>query len=213
MRYVFTTSVGRVEVVVHEEERIASVYRLDAEQRPVAAAMESWDETDLADLLAHRLGVGPAEAHDVASFVQGKHPALQMPRRPVEDLVGEDPRTADGSPRSSENASAEFPDRWLWGSPEATCDPAEAARTSRRVQLRGLIQKHLVFGTWWLACTLGAVLGIHRSFFWAEGHYLSAPWSRGFVLLLVAAVLIGWVLSHLLFWAAETGWPEDDAKP
>jgi len=43
MKESFSTSVGRVEVLVDEQSRTVSAYRFDAEGRPVAAAMESWD--------------------------------------------------------------------------------------------------------------------------------------------------------------------------
>ena len=47
----FSTSVGTVEVLLDEQSRIVSAYRFNAEGRPVAAALESWDHTDLAELL------------------------------------------------------------------------------------------------------------------------------------------------------------------
>jgi uncharacterized RDD family membrane protein YckC len=65
----FNTSVGRVEVLVDKETRIVSAYRFDTEGRPVAAAIESWEHTDLADLLIHRAGVPAAEANDIAAAV------------------------------------------------------------------------------------------------------------------------------------------------
>ncbi len=65
----FSTSVGRVEVLIDEESRIVSAYRFDTEGRPVAAAIESWEHTDLSDLLIHRLGVPATEAHDIAAAV------------------------------------------------------------------------------------------------------------------------------------------------
>jgi uncharacterized RDD family membrane protein YckC len=68
----FSTSVGRVEVLVDEQSRIVSAYRFDVGGRPVAAAIESWDDADLADLLIHRAGVPAAEANDIASAVTEK---------------------------------------------------------------------------------------------------------------------------------------------
>jgi uncharacterized RDD family membrane protein YckC len=65
----FSTSVGTVEVLVDEQSRIVSAYRFDAEGRPVAAAIESWDHTDLADLLVHQAGVPVTEANDIARVV------------------------------------------------------------------------------------------------------------------------------------------------
>jgi hypothetical protein len=65
----FATSVGRVEVLVDEQTRIVSAYRFDPEGRPVAAALESLDYSDLADVLARQAGVPPLEANDIASVV------------------------------------------------------------------------------------------------------------------------------------------------
>ena len=68
----FNTSVGTVEVLVDEQSRIVSAYRFDAQQRPVAAAIESWDHTDLADLLtrqAHLPLDDVAQAHGGPAMV------------------------------------------------------------------------------------------------------------------------------------------------
>jgi uncharacterized RDD family membrane protein YckC len=70
MKESFRTSVGRVEVLVDEQSRTVSAYRFDAEGRPAAAAIESWDYTDLADLLTHQTGVPAWEANDIASAVE-----------------------------------------------------------------------------------------------------------------------------------------------
>ena len=83
MKHTFMTSVGTVEVVVHEEERVFSVYRLNAEQRPVAATTESWDHADLADVLVRRAGVPPAEAGAIVSAVTAEHPSLLWEAQPV----------------------------------------------------------------------------------------------------------------------------------
>jgi len=72
MKESFSTSVGRVEVLVDEPSRTVSAYRFDAEGRPVAAAMESWDYTDLADLLIRQAGVPAWEANDIASGVKAR---------------------------------------------------------------------------------------------------------------------------------------------
>jgi uncharacterized RDD family membrane protein YckC len=69
MKESFNTSVGRVEILVDEETRIVSAYRFDSEGRPVAAAIESWVHTDLADLLSRRAGVPATEANDIAAAV------------------------------------------------------------------------------------------------------------------------------------------------
>jgi uncharacterized RDD family membrane protein YckC len=65
----FSTSVGKVEVLVDEQSMTVSAYRFDAEGRPIAAAIESWDYTDLADLLTRQAGVPAWEANDIASAV------------------------------------------------------------------------------------------------------------------------------------------------
>ena len=70
MRESFSTSVGRVEVLVDEQSRTVSAYRFDAEGRPAAAAIESWDYTDLADLLTRQTGVPAWEASEIASAVK-----------------------------------------------------------------------------------------------------------------------------------------------
>ena len=63
----FNTSVGRVEILVDEETRIVSAYRFDTEGRPVAAAIVSWEHTDLTDLLVHQAGVPAREANEIAA--------------------------------------------------------------------------------------------------------------------------------------------------
>jgi uncharacterized RDD family membrane protein YckC len=72
----FSTSVGAVEVLVDEQSRIVSVYRFDAEQRPLAAAIENWDHSDLADILTRQAGVPAAEAHHVAAEVRERNTRL-----------------------------------------------------------------------------------------------------------------------------------------
>src|SRR5207245_221881 len=72
MKESFGTSVGKVEVLVDEHSRTVSVYRFDAVGRPAAAAIESWDYTDLADLLTRQAGVPAWEANDIASTVQAR---------------------------------------------------------------------------------------------------------------------------------------------
>jgi uncharacterized RDD family membrane protein YckC len=70
MKESFSTSVGRVEVLVDERSRTVSAYRFDADGRPAAAAIESWDYTDLADLLSRQTGVPAWEANEIASAVE-----------------------------------------------------------------------------------------------------------------------------------------------
>jgi uncharacterized RDD family membrane protein YckC len=69
MKQTFATSVGAVEITLDEQSRVMSVYRFDAEGRPGAAAMESWDYIDLAALLFRQMGVPAAEAHQIAAEV------------------------------------------------------------------------------------------------------------------------------------------------
>jgi len=79
MKESYWTSVGRVEVLLDEQSRTVSAYRFDAEGRPVAAAMESWDYTDLADLLIRQTGVPAWEAGEIASGVKAR---LEVGDRP-----------------------------------------------------------------------------------------------------------------------------------
>jgi uncharacterized RDD family membrane protein YckC len=76
VRQSFSTSVGAVEVLVDERSRIVSVYRFDAEHRPLAAAIESWDHSDLEDILTHHAAVPIAEAHQIAADVRERHTRL-----------------------------------------------------------------------------------------------------------------------------------------
>ena len=67
MRQLFNTTVGAVEVLVDPESDTISVYRFDAEHRPVAAAMESWGHVDLVDVLNRQAGVPLFEATRIAA--------------------------------------------------------------------------------------------------------------------------------------------------
>ena len=71
MRQLFNTSVGAVEVLVDRESDTISVYRFDAEHRPVAAAMESWGHVDLVDVLNRQAGVPLSEATTIAAQLRG----------------------------------------------------------------------------------------------------------------------------------------------
>jgi uncharacterized RDD family membrane protein YckC len=84
MRESFSTSVGRVEVLVDEQSRTVSAYRFDAEGRPAAAAIESWDYIDLADLLIRQTGVPAWEANEIASGVNAR---LAMGDGPLADAA------------------------------------------------------------------------------------------------------------------------------
>jgi uncharacterized RDD family membrane protein YckC len=73
MRQVFNTSVGTVEVLVDRDSDTVSIYRFDAEHRPVAAAMESWAHVDLVDVLNRQAGVPLYEANTIATQLQAHH--------------------------------------------------------------------------------------------------------------------------------------------
>jgi uncharacterized RDD family membrane protein YckC len=76
VRQSFSTSVGTVEVLVDEQSRVVSVYRFDAQHHPLAAAIESWDHSDLDDILTHQAGVPFAEARQIAAEVRERHTRL-----------------------------------------------------------------------------------------------------------------------------------------
>ena len=78
MRQAFATSGGPVEVIVDEESRTVSAYRFDGERRAVAAAMESWDHADLAEVLTRRIGVPPGEADAIASSVKASEIGMRL---------------------------------------------------------------------------------------------------------------------------------------
>jgi uncharacterized RDD family membrane protein YckC len=88
VRHAFETSVGPVEVVVDEMSRTVSAYRFDRERRAVAAAMESWDHSDLVDVLTQQIGVSQEEAHEIASRVKASHIRLQLLSPQVEPQPG-----------------------------------------------------------------------------------------------------------------------------
>jgi uncharacterized RDD family membrane protein YckC len=71
----FPTSVGTVEIVVHEASRIVSISRLNAEGRPVASTMCDWDANDLATSIAS-VKVPLSEAREIADDVKSLHPDL-----------------------------------------------------------------------------------------------------------------------------------------
>jgi uncharacterized RDD family membrane protein YckC len=73
MRQVFNTSVGTVEVTVDRDSDTVSIYRFDAEHRPMAAAMESWAYVDLVDVLNRQAGVPLYEANTIASELRARH--------------------------------------------------------------------------------------------------------------------------------------------
>jgi len=102
MKESFSTSVGRVEVLVDEQSRTVSAYRFDAEGRPVAAAMESWDYIDLADLLIRQAGVPIWEANEIASGVKARLEMGDQP--PLADDAPSDFRRARERRSSMENA-------------------------------------------------------------------------------------------------------------
>ena len=71
----FPTSVGTVEVVVHEASRIVSIARLGSEGRPVASRMCDWDSDDLTQVLTE-MSVPFGEAKAIADQVQAEHAPL-----------------------------------------------------------------------------------------------------------------------------------------
>jgi uncharacterized RDD family membrane protein YckC len=76
VKQTFNTSVGTIEVLVERENKIVSIYRFDAEHRPVAAAIESWDHVDLVDVLNRQAGVPLTEASRIAAKLREQHFAL-----------------------------------------------------------------------------------------------------------------------------------------
>jgi uncharacterized RDD family membrane protein YckC len=102
MKESFSTSVGRVEVLVDEQSRTVSAYRFDADGRPAAAAIESWDYTDLADLLIRQTGVPVWEANEIASGVNARLAMGDGPARADASRWGE--RRARERTSSMENA-------------------------------------------------------------------------------------------------------------
>ena len=89
MKETFSTSVGKVEVLVDEQSRTVSAYRFDAEGRPIAAAIESWDYTDLADLLTRQAGVPAHEAINIASQVSARVDLGDAPPLPTAQRRGD----------------------------------------------------------------------------------------------------------------------------
>ena len=85
MKHTFETSVGRVELTVHEEAQTVSAYRLDSEGRTLGAAMATSD--DLGDALTRQLRVPAAEADEIAGRVKARHPSLRPVPAPVEPLT------------------------------------------------------------------------------------------------------------------------------
>src|SRR5438093_1107348 len=73
MRQVFNTSAGTIEVLVDRESDTISIYRFDAEHRPLAAAMESWAYVDLVDVLNRQAGVPLYEANTIAAQLCATH--------------------------------------------------------------------------------------------------------------------------------------------
>ena len=70
MKHVFNTSLGKVDATVDRVNRTVSIRRLDDSGRPVAAALESWDEVDLMDVLTRRIGLPISDASRVASTLR-----------------------------------------------------------------------------------------------------------------------------------------------
>jgi uncharacterized RDD family membrane protein YckC len=73
VKHVFNTSVGAIEVLVSPDSDTVSIYRFDAEHRPVAAVMESWGHIDLVDVLNRQAGVPLIEANRIAAELRTQH--------------------------------------------------------------------------------------------------------------------------------------------
>jgi uncharacterized RDD family membrane protein YckC len=110
MKESFSTSVGRVEILVDEQSRTVSAYRFDAEGRPAAAAIESWDYIDLADLLIRQTGVPAWEANEIASGVNAR---LAMGDGPLADAALRRERRARERERKSSMEHAGLPLRFV----------------------------------------------------------------------------------------------------
>jgi uncharacterized RDD family membrane protein YckC len=89
VKHSFTTSAGVVEVLVDEHSRVVSVYRFDADNRPIAAAIESWDHSDLADMLIRQAGVPTGEAARIAADVHERYAHLGSLAHRLEQRVWE----------------------------------------------------------------------------------------------------------------------------
>jgi uncharacterized RDD family membrane protein YckC len=76
MKQVFNTSVGTIEVLVDRGSRTISIYRLNDQNRPAAAAIESWDHVDLLDVLNRQAGVPLTEANRIATALREQHMSL-----------------------------------------------------------------------------------------------------------------------------------------
>src|SRR5438132_3408910 len=76
VKQTFNTSIGTVEVLVDRESRIVSVYRFDEQHRAIAAAIESWDDVDLLDVLNRQAGVPLGEANRIAATLREHHAGL-----------------------------------------------------------------------------------------------------------------------------------------
>ena len=76
MKQVFNTSVGTIEVLVDRESRTISIYRFDDQNRPAAAAIESWDHVDLLEVLNRQAGVPLTEANRIATTLREQHMSL-----------------------------------------------------------------------------------------------------------------------------------------
>jgi uncharacterized RDD family membrane protein YckC len=98
----FETSSGTVAVIVDEESRTVSAYRYNGERRAVAAAMESWDYADLAEVLTRQIGVSPTEADDIAAQVRAQYASLGIdattPRTVAAAASGLEPLEKAGLP-------------------------------------------------------------------------------------------------------------------
>ena len=87
-------------MLLDEWSRIVSAYRFDVAGQPVSAAIESWDQLDLAELLDHRIGVPAAEAKDIGRAVTASWEMHTRGRRAEADRSAV-PRTSERSAYAS----------------------------------------------------------------------------------------------------------------
>ena len=74
----FPTSVGTVEIVVHEASRIVSIARLGSEGRPVASRMCDWDADNLTQVLTE-MTIPFGEANAIPHQVQADMRVFPQP--------------------------------------------------------------------------------------------------------------------------------------
>jgi len=81
VKQVFETSVGTVEVRIDHESRTIGAYRFDDHNHAAAAAIESWDYVELADVFNRQIGVPLHEATGIAAAVGEQLSAASLSER------------------------------------------------------------------------------------------------------------------------------------